>query len=116
MIDLKRSKKEAKVEDAVMPENPDGALYPYGTRFSFDEEVIAKIPILNKVKAGDKFSIRGVCEINEVRSVDRTENKKDRHIEIQIQKIDLKKGSTGALDTSEEIKNELKEKADIDEA
>ena len=94
LIDLrlpKKTKKELKAD--TMP-SLSSEEYPYNFRLSFGTEQMPKFPQLEKVKIGEKVGIQGIGEIMEVRKVDRQGDKNQFSIEIQIQKIGIKSGSS----------------------
>jgi len=100
MINLKLSKTDKK--KASRPEiYPSEREYPYGTRLSFENETIKKIPFLQDVKAGTTLDIRAIGKVTEVRTTDREKGKNYENVEIQIQEIDF-----GNANEAEESFNE----------
>ena len=89
LIDLKLPKKTKKEQAEADTLSTDDRKYPYGTRITFDEETIPKIPVLSKLKINEKVTITGVGEVNEIGGNERQEAKPARNISIQIQKINI---------------------------
>ena len=89
MIDLKQSKKRTADKPVdVLNESS----YPYGTRLSFQEEEIKKIKALQTIEFEETVLIKAVGKVvslvsNSVRNG--KENKEERRVEIQIEKIEI---------------------------
>jgi hypothetical protein len=101
LIDLKIPKKTKKELKEDMGPSTLGSQeqYPYGMRLTFGTDQMPKFPQLEKVKVGEKVGIQGIGEIMEVRKVDRQGDKDQFSIEIQIQKVGIKPGSSKKDDT-----------------
>lgn len=95
LVDLKMPKKsKVELKKDMMPTMSSQEQYPYGFRLSFGTEQMPKFPQLEKVKVGEKVGIQGIGEIMEVRKVDRQGDKNQFSIEIQLQKVGVKSGSS----------------------
>ena len=92
--DLKLPKKtKADMKEAAVPSGPSET-YPYGTRITFDNELMDKFPALEGAQVGDKVKIAGVAEVVMVRKVDRQgDKKKDYSADLQIQQLGLDFGT-----------------------
>ena len=99
MINLKLSKAEAKEREKAYSIGDES--YPYGTRLSFERELIKKIPLLQKVKGGAMLNIHAIAKATEIRIRDKGKGDEREGVEIQIQKIDM-----GSANEAEESFNE----------
>lgn len=95
MINLKRSKK--KIKEITKPEVAGGyeESYPYGTRLSFNEDLIDKIKLLQDLDSGTELKIEAkafACEVrtNESSKTPGKPGKKNVNVEIQVTDIDIK--------------------------
>jgi hypothetical protein len=106
----KKSKAELKTMDA--PCGSSSETYPYGTRITFDNELMAKFSALENAQVGDKVMLVGLAEVVLVRKIDRQgDKKKDYSVDLQIQQLGLdlgtKKPST-LIDSIEKSKKGIK--------
>jgi len=80
VAELKEKKKEMQPSD--MPMDMDE--YPYGTRISFTENCLDKIPGLEKLDVGDEIEIRAKAKIVMRESTERAKGDNHERIELQI--------------------------------
>ena len=99
MINLKLSKAEKKEQEKAYSIGEES--YPYGTRLSFQSQLIKKIPFLQKVKGGAIVNIQAIAKATEIRIRDKGKGDERENVEIQIQKIDI-----GSANEAEESFNE----------
>jgi len=82
VAELKEKKKEMKGPTAEMPMSMDE--YPYGTRISFTEDSLDKIPGLEKLDVGDEIEIRGKAKVVSKELTEREKGEDYKRIELQI--------------------------------
>jgi hypothetical protein len=102
----KKSKTELKTMDA-----PCGSseTYPYGTRITFDGDLMTKFPTLEDAQVGDKVKLVGLAEIVMVRKIDRQgDKKKDYSVDLQIQQLGLDFGTKKASTLIDDINKSKK--------
>lgn len=97
LVDLKLSKADKK-ETAPTPcgkyEGPD---YPYGTTLRLDNTLLEKLGIKTLPKVGAEMNISAMGVVTSVSSHE-SQNRDDRNVEIQIQKLGLDAEDDEALD------------------
>lgn len=97
LIDMKLPKKtkaelknEMNVGNELENELEKGPRYPWGLQINFEEDIIKKIPALNKIKGGETGKMEAEFFVKEVSIRDTADKKKRRErIELQITKIGI---------------------------
>jgi hypothetical protein len=95
LIDMKQPMQKVEEVKCCEPCECDKPRYPYGLEGSLEEDGLDKLGIdLTDVSVGEKIIIHAIAEVTEVRQSERQghngENKMDRCLRWQIQKIGLK--------------------------
>lgn len=104
LVDLKITAKERKAQREkyknMGPAMDDGDIYPYESRISFNDDMLEKIGLDSLPKVGKTVKVIAECVItstSENASTRGGEDKKQRRMELQIQKIglDIQPGTVG---------------------
>ena len=95
LINLKRSKKEAKAKDTAIEVGGDHEYYPWGFSINLNQETIPKFKALKNIdKIGGTVEIHAIGKINSISISEHEGSGKSQDMRIQIQKINIiRKGS-----------------------
>ena len=95
MIDLKLPKKSTKeMKAGMMPSPVERDEYPWGTRITFNEEVLAKLgDVFDDAEIGETMKVMGEAKVISKRADDSVgtdgKKKKNRSLEIQMTSINV---------------------------
>ena len=89
LVDLKLPKKHPLADEKPDIVRPN---YPWGLQLTFEQEQIAKLPMLKKAAAGDMVAISGLAKVTSVEVTDKDKEKKRHTVRMQIQKIGVRSG------------------------
>ncbi len=105
MKDMKITKADEKAEKAKYSKTEPCSIgggvgnYPYGLEVRLDDSCLAKLGMDVLPKVGKKYTLTASVVVTEARANLRNGEQVDRHVTIQLQKMDLSSGSvTDALD------------------
>ena len=95
LVNLKRSKKEAKEKDGPVEVGGYHEYYPWGFSINLDQETIPKFEALKNIdKLGPTLEIHAIGKITSIGISENEGSGKTQNITIQIQKINIvRKGS-----------------------
>lgn len=98
MKDMKRTKKDLDKHKDADAMSPIGAQndYPHGLSVHLDHESLSKLGMHKLPKVGDKLHLHAHAHVTSVREEHRDGGKANRHIELQLRKMDLKSHASGA--------------------
>lgn len=106
LVDMKRTKAEIKERDTIRCEPLGGEQYPYGTRITLENEAIDKIGLDSLPKVGSKVTVQAMGVITSVSSNESSTGRKDRRIEIQLQKLGVEPGAASMKDAVDDAVEE----------
>lgn len=110
LVSMKITKKERDEKNKLyenMPSSIGGDVYPYGLQIRLEDTALEKLGITSLPKTGRKVRVTCECTISSTREAASTHggrDKKDRSMELQIEKIALDLEPTSA---KEAIDDEL---------
>ena len=98
----KKSKEELKKDSYPSVVEAERDRWPYGLQLRFETEQVSKLPILTKVKVGDKILVTAEAMVTEVRMSETQATKgedKVRHtVELQVEQIGCEFKTTKPLE------------------
>ena len=88
MVDVKLPKKtKEELKKEMSPIQVERDRWPYGLQLRFESEQVDKLPLLKKLKIGQKVIVEGIGEVTSIRMNEEKEGKEKYSVEIQLQEV-----------------------------
>jgi len=90
LVSMKKTKAEAKSDEAPAPSSMSREMYPYGLRLDLNDDSLEKLKIESLPKVGKTVQVTAEARVESVSERDDTRGGKRRSLELQITKMAVK--------------------------
>ena len=99
LTDMKLTKKESK-ESSGIPAVDDRPRFPFGLEIRLDDDSLKKLGFDSLPAVGEEFIVIGVGPVTSVSENQRQGSEVNRHLEIQLQRIEIEPLDDGSDETA----------------